>query len=296
MYETVAADDAAKHDEHAEHDAHHEEVEFLEALNPPPSYWPLLLSLALGLLPIGTVMILVGGRTEAEGLSLAGWIVAALGFVLSVVPALGWCHSVIVDKWMSHFGPVAQGRDLVLGTLLFFISEIAIFGSIFAYYFVIRHHFSSQNLWPLEGSPDPEHWNVMLPAVGLLLLLTSSVTCEFGHKAMIAGKRGVSKNWMIITIVLGLIFLALQGFEWGEFIQRGFTVSSNTFGTVFYTLTGFHGFHVMTGLIMLILVYGRLEIGHYTPKRHFSLMAASWYWHLVDVVWVFVFVFIYAWQ
>ncbi|MGF1572735.1 MAG: heme-copper oxidase subunit III [Sumerlaeia bacterium] len=271
------------------HDHDHDQVEFLAALNPPPSYWPLLLSLTLGLIPTGTLLVLYGASTFVVN---AGYVLAALGVVLSIIPSMGWCHSVIVDKWAGHFGVAAQGRDLILGTKLFFISEIAIFASIFAYYFVQIYKFTQAGTWPLVGTPAEVH--IILPAVGLLILLTSSITCEFAHKYMSMGKRGLCKDFMLITIGLGLFFLAIQGYEWGILIQYGFTPNTNNFGTVFYILTGFHGFHVMTGLMMLMLVYGRLELGHYHQNRHFSLQAASWYWHLVDVVWIFVFVGVYC--
>jgi len=276
------------HDDH--HDDHGHDAEFLPSLNPAPSYWPLLLSLTLGLIPAGAVVYLWGG----EHLRILAWLLLGLGLATSLVPCMGWCHSVIVDKWKGHFGEAAQGRDLVLGTQLFFLSEIAIFGSLFAYFFgMLYHAHRDANIgWPMEGSPA--HWHVGLPAVGLLILLTSSITCEIAHKMMLKDKRGACKDWLIVTIVLGLVFLALQGYEWGIFVGHGFTIASNSFGTLFYALTGFHGFHVMTGLIMLLLVYGRLEIGHYSKRRHFSMQAASWYWHLVDVVWVFVFTLIYA--
>lgn len=274
---------------HAHDDHEHDHVEFLAALNPPPSYWPILLSLTLGLLPTGTLLILYGSSPLVVN---SGYVLAALGIFLSIIPTMGWCHSVIVDKWAGHFGVAAQGRDLILGTKLFFISEIAIFTSIFAYYFVQLNKFTSQGKWPLVGTPSEVH--IFLPAFGLLLLLTSSITCEFAHKYMATGKRGLCKDFMLITIGLGLFFLAIQGYEWGILMQHGFNPTTNNFGTIFYILTGFHGIHVMTGLMMLMLVYGRLELGHYHKDRHFSLQAASWYWHLVDVVWVFVFVGVYC--
>ncbi|MBX3728955.1 MAG: heme-copper oxidase subunit III [Candidatus Sumerlaeia bacterium] len=286
------------HDAHAPaahadaHDSHEGEFEYLDSLNPKPSPWPFLLGIITLLVPVGGLILMWGGPE----LSLFGWIVLVLGGALSLVPTFGWFHSVVVDKWEGHFGVVAQGNDLALGTKLFFLSEIAIFGSIFAYYFVMRHHsaLNPEVGWPLPGSPLIDQ---MLPAIGLLILLTSSFTCEVAHKALMKGKRGMCKDWMLITMALGLVFLFLQGYEWGFLIRNeGFTVGSNWFGTVFYVLTGFHGLHVITGLIMLMIVYGRLEIGHFTAKRHFSMMAASWYWHLVDVVWVFVFTFIYCFQ
>lgn len=268
------------------HEDHHEE-EFVEALNPAPSYWPFILTATLTLLPAGSLVLIWG----EPGIAWLGWGLLLLGGLTSLVPALGWCHSVIVDKWAGHFGLEAQGKDLVMGTKLFFLSEIAVFGSLFAYYFVMKAHATQ---WPMAGTP---HIHLQLPALGLVILLTSSVTCHFAEEAVLFGKRGLAKSWLLLTILLGSVFLFIQGWEWGYLIQHyGFVASTNTFATVFYVLTGFHGLHVMTGLIMLVLVYGRLEIGHYSPKRHFSMKAASWYWHLVDVVWIFVFVFVYCFQ
>ncbi len=294
----AAVPDSHGSDVHATHSVashghgggHAEEVEFLEALNPPPSYWPFLLAVGAGILPAGGLLMIWGTPTVA----LAGAGILLLGLVLTIIPMMGWCHSVIVDKWMSHFGPVAQGRDLVLGTKLFFLSEIAIFGSMFAYMFGAQLHVltSHSGSWPPATSPS---LGLAVPAIGLFVLLISSVTCEVAHKMLAAGSRAGCKTWLLITVILGLVFLFLQGWEWGYLYNHyGFTTSTDTYGTIFYVLTGFHGFHVITGLIMLMLVYGRLEIGHYSANRHFSMLAASWYWHLVDVVWIFVFVFMYA--
>lgn len=285
----VESTSAEAHDEHG-----HEDIEVhghLESLSPAPSYWPLVLTATLTLLPIGTLVLIWAETAAGRNLGLA---IAGLGLLASLVPTMGWCHAVIVDKWAGHFGEEAQGRDLVMGTKLFFLSEIAIFGSIFAYYFVMLWDATRAGDWPMAGTP---HIHLQLPAIGLVVLLTSSVTCHFAESAIHAGKRGLSKSWMLVTMALGCIFLFIQGWEWGYLISHyGFVTSTNTFATVFYVLTGFHGLHVMTGLIMLFLVYGRLEIGHYSPRRHFSFKAAAWYWHLVDVVWIFVFVFVYCFQ
>jgi len=279
----LTTDEPMLHDNHEEHD-----VEFLEALNPPPSYWPILLALLLLTLPTGILMILYGEGMVVTG----GYALSGVGLLLSLIPTMGWCHSVIVDKWEGHFGVVAQGKDLALGTKLFFLSEIAIFGSIFAYHYAVMFEARADHNWPLPGTPA--NISLFYPALGLIVLVISSVTCEFAHKGMMAGKRGSCKNWLIVTMLLGLFFLAIQGFEYGIFIANGFTPATNTFSTAFFILTGFHGFHVMTGLIMLMIVYARLEIGHYHKNRHFSMMAASWYWHLVDVVWIVVFTTVYC--
>ena len=258
-----------------------------EALSPAPSYWPIFLALALGLLPASALAFIWGGAAWRP----LAWTLLVAGFAVVGVPLMGWCHAVIHDKWHGHFIPEAQFADLATGTLLFFISEIAIFGSIFAYYFTYR--FIVAEGWPLAGTPDIKH-HLALPALATLVLMISSVTAEFGHKALISGRRGLSKSWFLLTLGLGVLFLGMQGYEWGFMINfDGFTVSTNTFGTIFYILTGFHALHVMVGIVMLLLVYARLEMGHYTNRRHFSVNAASWYWHLVDVVWIFLFFTVY---
>lgn len=287
----TAADEAVESlsqpEEEPGHEAEHEE--YLPALNPKPSYWPILLGTLVILLPIGALLLIWGGSQYA----FLGWVSLALGGLLCLIPSLGWAHAIIVDKWEGHFGVEAQGKDLSMGVKLFFLSEIAIFGSLFGYYFGQYLFTTSQGeSFPPAGTPMI---GTGLPALGLIVLLTSSVTAEFAHKALVHGKRGRCKDWMLITMLLGLGFLFMQGWEWGHLITAGsFTLTTNWFSTLFYALTGFHGLHVMTGLMLLMLVYGRLEIGHYTQKRHFSMLAASWYWHLVDVVWVFVFTFVYA--
>lgn len=279
------------------HHADAEEAEeYLPGLNPKPSYWPVLLCVVLPLLPVGALFMIWGSPFYQT----IGFWMLVVGGALSLIPTMGWAHSVIVDKWEGHFGAEAQHKDLALGTKLFFLSEIAIFGSLFAYYFVQRAHAiklthaTGETFWPPAGTPliSPT-----LPAIGLVILLVSSITAEIAHKALIRGKRGLSKDWLLVTMALGLMFLFIQGYEYGILAAGlNFDATTNWFGTLFYSLTGFHGIHVMTGLIMLMIVYGRLEFGHYNPKRHFSMQAASWYWHLVDVVWVFVFVFVYCLQ
>jgi cytochrome c oxidase subunit 3 len=126
-------------------------------------------------------------------------------------------------------------------------------------------------------------------------LVLSSLTCELAHKALLRNRRAACKNWLFVTIALGFIFIGMQGYEWGELLTYyQLTPTSSYVGTIFYLITGFHGFHVITGLLMLFLVYARLEMGSFDRKRHFSMNAASWYWHFVDVIWLFVFFCLYV--
>jgi len=204
------------------------------------------------------------------------------GVVLSVIPGIGWVNQIIREKHEMDIFQAA--KDLSLSWKLFLISEAAIFGSFFGHYFYTRWHAGAD--WPPPGSP---HIHLEIPVIGTLILVSSSFTCELAHKALVVGRRGLAKNWMIITLALGVFFLVLQGYEWG-YLQAydQFTVSKNMFATAFYMITGFHGAHVVTGLLMLIMVYARMEMGSFDKDRHFSMLAASWYWHFVDVIWVLV--------
>ena len=177
-----------------------EHDEYLPAMNPKPDIWPFVLAMMMTLLPVGALLLIWG----SESTRIWGYIVLGLGSLLCIVPTMGWLHNVIVDKWAGHFGVEAQGKDLVLGTKLFFLSEIAVFGSIFAYYFVQRTIATSAENWPLPESPDI---GVLLPGIGLVVLIISSFTCELAHKAILKGRRGLSKDWLIVTMVLGVILL-----------------------------------------------------------------------------------------
>ncbi len=260
---------------------------------PDPSIWPLILAAGVGLLPLAGLIlfhpeILPGGMQAAA--QSVGWALLGLGGVLTGVSAVGWAASVIKEKLGID---IAWGNQtLSMAWKLFLISEAAIFGSFFAHYFYVIWQYDNAGLsWPPAGTP---HIHLLIPALGTIVLVISSFTCEFGHKALLAGNRALCKNWLMLTLVLGLAFLALQGYEWGYLMNKyGFLPDTSVFSTQFYLITGFHGAHVITGLLLLFLVYARLELGSFDRKRHFSLNAASWYWHFVDVIWIGVFFCVY---
>ncbi len=256
-------------------DQHEEEIHL-----PDPSIWPFVTAIGFGAVPIG-LLLHVYGQGYGMGI-LAG------GLLVGTIAAVAWASSVIREK--SSIDQKWGADSLSLGWKLFLISEAAIFGSFFGHYFYMWWRHVEE--WPLAGTPQID---LMIPAIGTLVLITSSVTCEFAHKALILNRREACKNWMILTILLGLAFITLQAYEWGYLIYSyGFTVGSNVVGTSFYLLTGFHGVHVITGLLLLMLVYSRLEMGAFDNKRHFSMNAASWYWHFVDVIWLIVFLTVYV--
>ncbi len=263
---------------------------------PPPSYWPLVVAAGLLVAPFGIISLL-GGLKGWPLLSSPGMGLMALlgGFAVFLVGLMGWGHQIIVEKKLSH-DLAAQQKDLQLFILLFLVGELAAFGAVFAYLF--HQNFTD----PSFGPPHVEGFYFGGPkaAIATFLLLSSSVTCEFAHHAIEHGRRGLGRLLLIATIILGAVFLGFQGFEWGELIQRGFypmnipSGGASSFAAAFYTGTGFHGLHVAIGLVMLAMALFRLEAGGFRDGRSFTLTAASWYWHFVDIVWVLLFITVYV--
>ena len=250
---------------------------------PPRSVWPLILSIGIGILTFAFVAFSSGRMITAELLGLTGGAV-------TLVSLMAWAHSVVRDKREDHFeGTVSlQQKDLMTFLKYFLISEAAIFGGLFTHYFYHRHLLE---YWPPAGTPEI---STHFPAIATLILMFSSFTCELGLKSIEKGNVFKTKSWLLLTILLGLVFLGFQGMEWGVLInQYAFTVETNIYGTMFYMMTGFHGLHVAVGIIFLILTYGRLELGQMNERRHFSVIASSWYWHFVDVIWVLLFFGLY---
>ena len=133
-----------------------------------------------------------------------------------------------------------------------------------------------------------------LPAINTLILLTSGVTITFAHWAVIKEKRTAGLVWQALTILLGLLFLCCQYAEYTEaYAEKGLTLGSGIYGSTFFMLTGFHGFHVTVGTLMLIFIWCRMYWQHFTAKEHFAFEAVAWYWHFVDIVWLGLFIFVY---
>ncbi len=177
--------------------------------------------------------------------------------------------------------------NMLLGVRLGIASEVMLFGALFAAYFVIR---ADSGTWPPEnfGGERPE---ILLPGINTILLVSSSVTMQLGVWAAARGDRGRLLRWLGITLVLGLAFLSIQAFE---YLNNGFGLRDGVFGSTFYTLTGFHGGHVLVGLIFIAIVANRARRGLVSSERHTAVEAASYYWHFVDVVWLFLFSTLYV--
>jgi cytochrome c oxidase subunit 3 len=135
---------------------------------------------------------------------------------------------------------------------------------------------------------DP--WKI--PLLNTLILLSSGASVTWAHHAIVLGSKYQATSALIVTIVLAVIFTALQGYE---YVSAPFTISDGVYGSTFYMATGFHGFHVFIGTCFLTVCLFRLYLNHFTREHHFGFEAAAWYWHFVDVVWLFLFISIYWW-
>ena len=186
----------------------------------------------------------------------------------------------------GHGTDAAAARNRVLlGVKLGILSEIMLFGGLFAAYFVIR---SDTGGWPPPGQERPE---LLIPGLNTLLLVTSSFTLQWAVRAIGRGDLRTMKRFLWVTILLGAAFLSIQAYE---FATNGFGLSDGVFGSTFYTLTGFHGAHVLAGLLLMLIVANRARRGLVAGNRHTEVEATSYYWHFVDVVWLFLFSTVYV--
>jgi len=145
-------------------------------------------------------------------------------------------------------------------------------------------------VWPPEGIRTFDPWH--LPLLNTFILLTSGTTVTWAHHALLNNDRSGLKWGLALTVALGALFTFVQAWEYSH---ASFAFDGNIYGATFFMATGFHGFHVLVGTIFLIVCLSRAVAGHFTPQHHFGFEAATWYWHFVDVVWLFLFLAIYVW-
>lgn len=182
--------------------------------------------------------------------------------------------------------PVAARNNMLLAVKLAILSEIMLFGAFFAAYFVLR---AASGEWPPPQGPErPE---LLLPGLNTGLLVVSSVTMQLAVRAARAGGSSGLLRWLGGTLLLGGVFLVVQGYE---FASNGFGLGAGVFGSTFYILTGFHGAHVLIGLLLIAIVANRARLGLVSSESHTAVEATSYYWHFVDVVWLFLFATVYV--
>lgn len=248
-----------------------------------PSPWPFVGTLAGLLLAAGGVWFMHDG---------APWVLAA-GFAVLMVTFVGWWRDVIreAEHDRAHTPPVRYG--LRMGMVLFIVSEVMFFFAFFWAYFhasVPALSFVASPTWPPDGVVPLETWE--LPFLNTLILLTSGATVTYAHHAIRAGLRDKAFYGTLLTVILGFVFLGLQAFEYGH---AAFSFTDGIYSSTFYMATGFHGFHVFVGACFLAVCLARIRSGHFTPEHHVGFEAAAWYWHFVDVVWLFLFTCVYWW-
>jgi cytochrome c oxidase subunit III len=292
--------------------AHGEVKHDYHLVNPSP--WPAIGSVGALLTAIGGV-VLMRGLTTAEGdffFSRGQWPLFILGFGILIVTAIGWWGDVIKESKAGDHTPVVD-IGLRYGMILFIASEVMFFVAWFWMFFELAIFHEHRAAWivptwdpetaaawanwppPHVETFDPFH----LPLMNTLILLLSGTTVTWAHHALQTGDRTGARNGLILTVLLGMLFTYVQfGVEYPEagfaFGNQGDVTTANIYGASFFMATGFHGAHVIIGTIFLAVCLLRVLAGQFTPTKHFGLEAAAWYWHFVDVVWLFLFTFVYV--
>jgi heme/copper-type cytochrome/quinol oxidase subunit 3 len=192
-------------------------------------------------------------------------------------------------NWIDHVGKPSPWTGLYngkLGMWVFLASEVMFFTGLIGSYIVLRFGFPE---WPHPA----DTLDVPLTAFNTFVLICSSVTMALSLAAIERGDVGGLKKWLLATIGLGTFFLGVQIYEYNHLLTHGFTPSSSLFGSAFYTMTGFHGFHVFLGVVNLCVIAGKAFAGKYTKERHGGVEMMGLYWHFVDLVWIVLFTIVY---
>ncbi|MFZ9346319.1 MAG: cytochrome c oxidase subunit 3 [Burkholderiaceae bacterium] len=273
---------------------------------PAPSKWPAVGSLAM-------ILTLFGAVGTINGQAYGPWTLAA-GFAVLIYMFFGWFGTVIAESEGGQYNArVDASFRWSMGWFIF--SEVMFFAAFFGTLFYARvismpwlgdlDH--KAILWPDfmavwgQGKGPAgliEEYKTMgpfwIPTINTALLLSSGVTLTIAHHALRDNQRGKLNFWLAATILLGFIFLGFQAYEYAHaYADLNLKLTSGIFGSTFFMLTGFHGFHVCVGAIMLSVVLVRCVRGHFKPNHHFAFEAAAWYWHFVDVVWLGLYVVVY---
>ena len=252
----------------------------------PPDIWPLIGSVSAFVMTTGLVLFM----HDMAG----GHLVLGLGIAGLIATFYTWFANIVKEAQAGDHTPVVQ-LHLRYAMILFIASEVMFFLGWFWAFFDFSL-FPSTLSEAVGGQFPPKAIEAVLdpfnlPLLNTLILLCSGTTLTWAHHSLIHGNREGLKQGLWLTILLGVLFTAIQIYEYSH---APFPFGENTYGSAFYMATGFHGFHVLVGTIFLIVCLVRTYKGHFTPRQHFGFEAAAWYWHFVDVVWLFLFVAIYV--
>jgi cytochrome c oxidase subunit III len=289
---------------------------------PHGAIYPALISAGLLSLASGFIFTIATDKNkELSYLHTPGKWMMYLGLAMILSMVFKWMGTVITESVSGKFKGW-EDKSFRWGMIVFICSEVAFFAAFFGALFYVRilsvPHLAGYDAditpykdflatWPSAGPggtvlgttftppskvPFMEAWG--LPAVNTLLLLTSGATITWAHWGLVKNNRKQLTIGLFLTIALGISFLICQAFEYHHaYTEMGLTLGTGAYGATFFMLTGFHGFHVCLGTIMLIVIWLRSLKGHFTPEQHFGFEGVAWYWHFVDVVWLGLFVFVY---
>jgi len=279
-----------------------------------PSPWPVVGSVGALFMTVGAVILMHGIPNEENNFFLGKghWPLFTIGTVILVFTCIGWWLDVIKESRAGDHTPVVD-IGLRYGMILFIASEVMFFVAWFWMFFELAIYHYHRAAWavptwdaaqtaawahwppPHVETFDPFH----LPLMNTLILLLSGTTVTWAHHALQQNNRRGATLALVLTVLLGMCFTYIQfGVEYPEagfaFGNIGSITTANVYGASFFMATGFHGAHVIIGTIFLAVCLLRLLVGQFTPTKHFGLEAAAWYWHFVDVVWLFLFTFVYV--
>ncbi|HCR85911.1 MAG TPA: cytochrome c oxidase subunit 3 [Alphaproteobacteria bacterium] len=281
------------HDNHDNH--HHEKNHPYHIIELSP--YPILTSFSLLVLAIGAVLTM---HEIHHAQRLLG-----LGFAAVIACAFFWWRKVIREGAVEKEHTIEVQRGLRMGMALFICSEVMFFVAFFWSYFDsffkavwfqlqqfdfdnLAYFSDKTHVWPPEGIKTFDAWD--LPFMNTLILLLSGTTVTWAHHALLHGDRRGLKQGLGLTVFLGVMFTICQAYEYSH---AAFSFDQNNYSSNFYMATGFHGFHVIVGTIFLAICWIRSLKGQLTPENHLGFEFAAWYWHFVDVVWLFLFVAVY---
>jgi cytochrome c oxidase subunit 3 len=249
-----------------------------------PSPWPIVVSFAAFSFLMGVVLYMHSYEL--------GFTLLSLGLIATVVNTSFWWRDVVREGTFEGHHTFQVQHGLRFGMILFIVSEVMLFFSFFWGYF----HASLNPVpeigavWPPKGIEVINPW--LIPLLNTALLLTSGASLTWSHSALLGGYRLEAITGLVLTLVLATLFTLFQGYE---YVNAPFSISDSVYGSTFYMLTGLHGFHVIIGTIMLSVALYRVVRHHYTTQTHVGYESAAWYWHFVDVVWIFLFLAVYTW-
>nr|YP_010988060.1 cytochrome c oxidase subunit III [Harpegnathos venator]WON66593.1 cytochrome c oxidase subunit III [Harpegnathos venator] len=246
------------------------------------SPWPLIMSLCL----LNNLIMMISWFNKFN-------YYLSLTIPCSLICMFQWWRDVTRESTFQGFHSLMVYKGLRIGMILFIISEIFFFLSFFWTYFhsSLSPTIEIGQLWPPYGIIPFNPYDI--PLMNTIILVSSGLTITWSHHSMFNKNFKESMKSLMITIFLGLYFTSLQAFE---YIEAPFTIADSIYGSIFFIATGFHGLHVIIGTLFLIICIIRMNSMHFSSSHHFGFEAAAWYWHFVDVVWLFLYISIYWWS